>query len=279
MRIGFHISIAGGLFRAVARAEKLQCETMQLFCQSPRSWAGAQLDEHAVAAFKKARLAARIAPLAVHMPYLPNLATTRDDLYRKSVEALCHNLQCAHQLGADYLVVHPGNRGDDSVETACGRVAHALNQALEQVPTKTVILIENAAGQGSEICNTFEDISAIIRAVKKRARLGMCLDTAHAFAAGYDIASKKGLDNTLNILDKTVGIKRLRLLHLNDSKTPLGSRADRHWHIGRGHIGLSGFRRIVNHPLLKNLAGIMETPKKTDADEIMNMETIRKLMK
>lgn len=278
MRFGFHISIAGGFAKAIEKAQALECQTIQLFSHNPRGWSYKELKEDEVKAFKKSLVRSDITPVSVHMPYLPNLASFNGTLYKKSIHFLCVNLRRAHILGASYLVVHPGSRGDRSADEGIERIARAINNAFERVENSVMILLENTAGQGTEIGSTFNQLKMIINAVTGKKRLGICLDSAHAFAAGYDLSTKKGLEGTLNEFDRLIGIDRLQLLHLNDSRTPLGSHTDRHWHIGEGYIELDGFRLIVNHPLLKNLPGIMETPKKTEGDDRRNMQTIKKLV-
>lgn len=278
MRFGFHISIAGGFAKAIEKAQALECRTIQLFSHNPRGWSYKELNEDEVKVFKKLLVRSDITPVFVHMPYLPNLASLNGTLYEKSIHFLCVNLRRAHILGASYLVVHPGSRGDRSADEGIERIARAINNAFERVENSVMVLLENTAGQGTEIGSTFNQLKMIIKAVTKKKRLGICLDSAHAFAAGYDLSTKKGLEGTLNEFDRLIGIDRLQLLHLNDSRTPLGSHTDRHWHIGEGCIELDGFRLIVNHPLLKNLPGIMETPKKTEGDDRRNMQTIKKLV-
>ena len=217
----------------------------------------------------------------MHLPYLPNFASADRQLYAQSIEALIRHITNAHRLGVEYVVLHPGNRGTTDSDTACERIAGAINRALEKTGPSagTMVLLENAAGQGTEIGGSFTHLQKIIRGTTSKDRLGICLDTAHAFAAGYDVSHAAGLEKTLETLDRLIGINRLHLLHLNDSKSPLGSRVDRHWHIGRGHIGKEGFRCIVNHPALADLPGVMETPKKTDQDDHANMKTITGLVK
>jgi deoxyribonuclease-4 len=163
---------------------------------------------------------------------------------------------------------------DEGIEA----VFQGINQAFEKVKNPVILLMENTAGQGTEIGYTFDQIKRIIENVHEHQRMGVCLDTAHSFEAGYDLSNKDGLERTLETFDQTIGLKRLHLLHLNDSKTPLGSKKDRHWHIGEGYIGLEGFRNLINHPLLRHLPGIMETPRKDTVEDLKNMEVIRSLV-
>jgi deoxyribonuclease-4 len=167
---------------------------------------------------------------------------------------------------------------ESSEDEAIEAVSQGINQAFEKVKNPVILLMENTAGQGTEIGYTFDQIKKIIERVHDHQRMGVCLDIAHSFEAGYDLSNKDGLERTLETFDQTIGLKRLHLLHLNDSKTPLGSRKDRHWHIGEGYIGLEGFRNLINHPLLRHLPGIMETPRKDTIEDLKNMEVIRSLI-
>jgi deoxyribonuclease-4 len=184
------------------------------------------------------------------------------------------DLKRTETLGGNFLILHSGHRLANSEEDAIKRLSQGINEALSRIKNRVTLLLENSAGQGTEIgCNFFQ-IKEIIERIENKERVGVCLDTAHLFEFGYDISKKGGLDETLKEFENLIGLEKLCLLHLNDSRTPLGSHKDRHWHIGEGCIGLEGFRNIVNHPLLKNLPGIMETPKKSDADDPRNMQTI-----
>ena len=176
------------------------------------------------------------------------------------------------------MIIHIGHGMESSEDEAIEAVSQGINRAFEKVENAVTLLMENTAGQGTEIGYKFDQIKKIIEGVEEDGRLGVCLDTAHTIEAGYDISKKEGLEKTLEHFDKAVGLKRLHLLHLNDSKTPLGSRRDRHWHIGEGYIGREGFRALINHPLLKHLPGIMETPRKDTVEDLKNMEVIKGLV-
>jgi len=278
MRFGFHISIAGGFSRVVERAQVRGCETIQLFSRNPRGWKYVPLDQKDVAEFRSSTEASILHPVFVHLPYLPNLASRLSKFYTRSINAVIADLKRAEQLGAQYLIVHIGHRMESSEDEAIEAVSQGINQAFEKVRNSVTLLMENTAGQGTEIGYNFEQIKKIIEGVEENGRLGVCLDTAHTFEAGYDLSHKDDTERTLEKFDRTVGLKRLHLLHLNDSKTPLGSRKDRHWHIGEGYIGLEGFRYLINHPLLKHFPGIMETPRKDTVEDLKNMEVIRNLV-
>lgn len=212
------------------------------------------------------------------MPYLPNIASFKSKFYKRSIRSIATDLKRAEHLGAQYLIIHIGHRMESLEDQAIEAVSQGIDQAFEMVPNGVILLLENTAGQGTEIGYSFDQIKKIIEGVHDHQRMGVCLDTAHTFEAGHDLSNKDGLDRMLESFDQTVGLKRLHLLHLNDSKTPLGSRKDRHWHIGEGYIGLEGFRTLVNHPLLRHLPAIMETPRKDTVEDLKNMKVIRSLV-
>jgi deoxyribonuclease-4 len=278
MRFGFHISIAGGFSRVAERAELRGCETIQLFSRNPRGWKYSPLGEKNIEEFRSSIKSSGLFPVFLHLPYLPNLAYQQSKFYSRSINAVATDLERAEQLGAQYLIIHIGHRMESSEDEAIEAVSQGINQAFEKVKNPVILLMENTAGQGTEIGYTFDQIKKIIERVHDHQRMGVCLDTAHSFEAGYDLSNKDGLERTLETFDQSIGLKRLRLLHLNDSKTPLGSRKDRHWHIGEGYIGLEGFRNLINHPLLRHLPGIMETPRKDTVEDLQNMEVIRSLV-
>ncbi len=278
MRFGFHISIAGGFSKVVERARVRGCQTIQFFSRNPRGWKYSSLNKKEVEEFQSSVRTAGLSPIFLHMPYLPNIASFKSKFYKRSIQSIAIDLQRAEQLGAQYLIIHIGHRMESSEGEAIEAVSQGINQAFEKVRNSVTLLTENTAGQGTEIGYSFDQVRKIIDGVEENGRLGVCLDTAHTFEAGYDVSNKDGLEKTLENFDQTVGLKRLHLIHLNDSKTPLGSRKDRHWHIGEGCIGLEGFRYLINHPLLKDLPGIMETPRKDTVEDLKNMKVIRSLI-
>jgi deoxyribonuclease-4 len=279
MRFGFHISIAGGFSKVVERAGRRGCETIQLFSRNPRGWACKPLDQQEVNRFRKELSHTVISPVFVHMPYLPNLASNNRDLYRKSLDTLKTDLGRASSLGAPYLIIHVGYRTHLAEDEALNRIAEGINKAFRMVRNSVVVLLENTAGQGTEVGRTFSQIRKIIQGVNEKERMGVCLDTAHAFGAGYDLSTHRGLERTLAEFQEEIGLEKLHLLHLNDTRSPLGGHVDRHWHIGQGNIGLGGFENIVNHPLLVHLPGIMETPRKDDVEDLRNMQVIKELVR
>jgi deoxyribonuclease-4 len=278
MRFGFHISIAGGFSRIVERAEARGCETIQFFSRNPRGWRYSPLCKREVEAFRSSIQSSHLSPIFLHMPYLPNIASSKSKFYKRSIRSIATDLRRAEHLGAHYLIIHIGHRMESSEDQAIQDVSQGIDQAFEKVRNGVILLLENTAGQGTEIGCTFDQIKKIIDGVHDHERMGVCLDTAHSFEAGYDLSNKDGIERTLEAFDQTLGLKRLHLLHLNDSKTPFGSRKDRHWHIGEGHIGREGFRCLVNHPLLNHLPGIMETPRKDTVEDLKNMKVIRSLV-
>ncbi len=277
MRFGFHISIAGGFSKVVERAKVRGCETIQFFSRNPRGWKYDPMDEKEVKGFRTSIPSSGLFPVFLHLPYLPNLAFLASKFYERSIDSTSTDLERAGQLGAQYLIIHIGHRLDSPEDEAIEAVSRGINQSFERVKNSVILLLENTAGQGTEIGNTFEQIKKIIDGVHQKGRMGVCLDTAHSFEAGYDLSKKEGIERTLESFDQAIGLKRLHLLHLNDSKTPLGSRKDRHWHIGEGYIGVEGFRYLVNHPLLRYLPGIMETPRKDTVEDLKNIKVIRSL--
>jgi len=279
VRLGFHVSIAQGFSRVIEKAHKTTCDTIQLFSRNPRGWNHRELNDNEVAEFKIKLSSSRISPCFLHLPYLPNFAAADEALYSKSVNSLCEDLRRAEILGIPFLIVHVGSRVKSSETEAIAKVIRAINESHQRVSNQVMILLENTAGQGTVLGSRFSQLKDILSGIDTQERIGICLDTAHAFQAGYDLSTRKGLDETLQECERLIGLKKLHLLHLNDSKVPLGSHSDRHWHIGKGYIGLKGFGNIINHPLLTHLPGIMETPRKSVKDDIRNMRVMRSLIK
>jgi len=278
MRLGFHCSVGKGLKNTIEEAVALTSEAIQIFSRSPRAWYRREFDEKEIAEFQKLLKKNNIYPLIVHMLYLPNLASCNKNLYKKSVDVLIDELKRCKILNAQYLVTHPGRYSTGDYETGIKNIIKAINFAFSQVKNNTVLLLENLAGGKTDIGWRFEELRRIIDNVKEKNRLGVCLDTCHLFAAGYEIY-KNGFDKTINEFDKVVGLNYLKLLHLNDSKNILGSKIDRHTHIGDGDIGLEGFRAVVRHPKIKDLPGILETPRNNLTDDRKNINKLRDLMK
>ncbi|MCL6622605.1 MAG: deoxyribonuclease IV [Syntrophobacterales bacterium] len=274
MRLGFHLSIAGSYRRALAEARSLGCQAVQIFVQNPRSWRWREPEARDLAAFRQARRHAGVWPLVVHLTYLPNLAATEPELARRSRERLLGELRLARELGAEYLVCHPGHGPREPATFR--RVADLLADAVREIPPPPLLLLENTAGQGREIGSRMADLTLLKE--WSGVPLGLCLDTAHALGAGYDLGKAAGVEGLLAEVARGPGLAALRVIHLNDSQAPAGSRRDRHQHLGRGCLGLAGLRYLLGHPALRVEAVIMETPRRRPVDEWLNLLTARSLV-
>lgn len=279
MRFGFHVSIAGGFARVRERALAVGCETLQLFVSNPQGWQAASLDQEDVSRFRADIAESGLGPVFCHVPYLPNPAAPIGPTRTRTVESLRTQLKRCAKLGIDRVICHVGKALGADMTTALKRVADTANRVLSGDKSGVLLLFENTAGMGTEVGWQFGQIAEVIARVEQKERVGLMLDTAHAFEAGHEFRTRSGLDATLREIDKTIGLARLHGLHLNDSKTEFGSRVDRHWHIGAGRIGLDGFRLIVNHPLLRGLPAIMETPRDSAEDDRRNMLVVRSLVR
>jgi deoxyribonuclease-4 len=280
MLLGVQVSTQGKIYTALERAHKLGCNTMQIFSRNPQQWRQDFLEPGDIAEFRCRQDKFKIRPIFIHIPYLINLASPNPRLYNASIEAYIEDILEASTLGVDYIVTHMGSHKETSEEEGIERLIAALNTITEKTKNTPVgILLENTAGSGSWLGYKFVHQRDIIKGLKDKERIGLCLDTAHAYLAGYDIATKEGLDAMLEELDRLIGLSLLKVIHLNDAKGKLGTRHDRHDHIGKGNIGLEGMRRIINHPKLRNLPFILETPKKTEEDDVVNLSLVRKLRK
>lgn len=279
MRLGFHVSISGGFAQAVLRAYELGCNCMQIFCRNPRGWTVKPIDKDDAAEFKKLREQWDIGPVYVHTNYLINLASIKPDLYERSIEQFVIDLERTEALGAEYLVTHLGSASGQEPAWMIERVSYALNMAMKLHKPKATILLENTAGERGDVGYELGQVQDVISRLSDSKNIGVCYDTCHGFAAGYDIRSKKHVDALAQAIDSTVGLNRLRGMHLNDCLREFGSRVDRHWHIGEGKIGPEGFALLLNHPAFKDVPKIMETPKETEEDDPRNMKTVRALLK
>ena len=284
LRIGIHTSIAGSYRNALESAQKLGCNALQIFSASPRMWAGGQarISEVAAEEFRARREALGLGPLVVHANYLINLGAPQPMLRTRSIQAFHEELVRSVDLGADFVVVHPGSCGESSAAQSVRVAVESIKQAAKNLPpTRLRVLIENTAGMGNALCWRLEELGHIVNSLDGL-HVGACLDTAHLFAAGYDIKTEAGLASTLELIDRTVGLERVPVFHLNDSKTPLGGRVDRHEHIGTGKIGAEAFRRILTHPRLsaaapQGLPGrafLAETPIDDPGDDRRNVAAL-----
>lgn len=280
LAFGSHMSASGGVDNAIARGEAIPVESLQLFSKNERQWIAKPLDPGVVERFHAEVERTGITRLVVHDSYLINLASPKADILEKSIPAFTDELQRCDTLGIPYLVTHPGAHTGSGVEAGIRRFAQSLNEIFEAMPdNRTMTLLETTAGQGTSLGRSFEEIAAIIDQVEDASRVGVCLDTCHIFAAGYDYRTPETYAATMTQFDQVIGLDRLKVIHLNDSRNPLGSNKDRHDHIGDGEIGLEGFRQFVNDPRLDGLPGILET-EKDDAGEHdrRNIATLRSLV-
>jgi len=259
---GAHMSVAGGLPRAVERAVVHRCDALQIFSKNASQWRGRPLPPEEIADFRAAVGRARLAAVVSHASYLINLATTSDLLRHQSREAMADEIDRAEALGLLGVVLHPGCYTSGNAAEGIRLIAEHLRALLDDRPTgRTMVLLEHTAGQGSSIGSRFEELAEIIELMDEHPRIGVCLDTCHLLASGYDIASTEGYHRTFRDFGRIVGFERLRVFHVNDSRKPLGSRVDRHEHIGKGCIGLRGFRRLVNDRRFAKVPMLLETPK------------------
>jgi deoxyribonuclease-4 len=282
------MSVAGGLPRAVERAVMHGCEALQIFAKNASQWKGRFLPPEEVTEFRAKVAAARLAPVVSHASYLINLATANNGLRQQSADAMGDELDRAEALGLLGVVLHPGCYTDGSPDCGLRLIAEALTELLARRPRgSTMVILEHTAGQGTSLGATFDEIATIVDIMKGNKRIGVCLDTCHLLASGYDIASPEGYASTFRKFGRIVGFDRLTMFHLNDSKKPLGSRVDRHTHIGEGCVGLEGFRRLVNDRRFNGLPMLLETPKEErrspraielDRLDARNLATLRSLM-
>ena len=287
LRVGIHASIAGSFLNALESARRLGCNALQIFSASPRMWHGGtvRIPEVDAKAFRARREELRLGPLVIHANYLINLASAQPMLRTRSIQAFHDEIVRAVALGADFLVVHPGARGESTPEQAVATIIESVKQAARRAQLgKLRILIENTAGMGTAVGSRLEEVGEILAGLKNLP-VGACLDTAHLFAAGYDIKSEGGLASTLGQIESTIGLERVPVFHVNDSKIPLGGRVDRHEHIGAGKLGAEAFRRILTHPRLGALppegllgrAFLLETPIDDPGDDRRNVAMLWEL--
>lgn len=274
------MSIAGGLHEAAARAGAVRGTALQIFTSSSNQWRARTITEDEAAAFKKAVEAHGVRKAFAHDSYLINVGSANPALWKRSLAALTGELERAEQLGLDYVVMHPGAHVGAGEESCFGQIAKALDEIhVRAKGYRAMICLEVTAGQGSCVGHRFPHMAEILKRVKEPERIGLCLDTCHLFAAGYDIRTKEGYEAMVAELEKEAGVSRVRCFHLNDAKKPLGSRVDRHEHIGKGCMGLEPFRMILNDPRFAGLPMVLETPKEDDLKEdIENLKVLRSLI-
>lgn len=279
-RIGAHTSIAGALENAALEAVGLGLNTFQIFSRSPRMWRATKLDPARIEALKALRKEHALKPLVIHANYLINLAADDAGNRARSTASFRREIKRALAIGAEYVVLHPGSAKDQTPQEAVARLASSFAKATRGIEWSGLeLLLENTAGGGATLGRAFSELAAIREAIleKTDAPIGYCLDTAHMFAAGFDISTEAGLEETLRAAGRRLGLRRVRVIHANDSKTALGSRLDRHEHIGKGQIGAEAFRRILRHPKLRRKPFLLETPLGADGTHRANVATLKAL--
>jgi len=276
VKIGFHVSIQGSVDKAVDRAVELGCNTFQIFTRNPRQWKPKDLTSEEIKAFVEKVNSHNMEPVLGHMPYLPNLASPYNDVYTKSVETLTSELERCERLEIPYLVTHLGSHLGAGMQTGFKRTINAIDKAFKVAGEGVMLLLENTAGTKNSMCSSFEDIQNIIERVCYARNIGICFDTCHAFAAGYDLRTQKAVEGTVRTLEQTIGCEKVKLVHLNDSVGDLNSRIDRHEHIGMGMIGDEGFRSLLRSSLGR-LPLILETPKDSRRSDAENLAKVREL--
>ncbi len=280
------MSIAGGIFKAIERGNEIDCESIQIFTKSNRQWAAKPLTDDDLNTFKETRKEIKsIWPIFSHTSYLINLGAHNQETLQKSIDSMEIEINRAESLGLEYIVLHPGTatgkEDGETEEDALKRIANNLNILFNKTSDcKSIVCLETMAGQGNNVGYKFEHLKFIIDQIKDKNRIGVCFDTCHVFAAGYDFLTEKSYNKMWDEFDNIIGLKYLFIFHLNDSENELGSRVDRHTHIGQGKIGKKPFRFFLNDELFNEYPGILETPKssKDTANDIMNLKVLRSLI-
>lgn len=277
-RLGVHTSIAGGMSRSVERAAALSCQTMQIFSHNPRQWKQVEIPVEEVRLFVSLRQKYDINPVFIHASYLINLASCSSDILRNSIKLLSYELKIADQLGAEYVVVHTGSaRGNDKNKALRSAIRSVIIAASDKNYNASVLL-ENTAGERGDLTSSIQTMAEIIDVCHSENIAGVCIDTCHAFSSGYDISLPEGVDRLISEINKYIGFDKLKLIHLNDSKRPSGSGVDRHEHIGKGFIGISGFRNFLSDMRISGVPLILETPKTNEDDDRKNLNVVRKIL-
>ena len=273
MQVGCHVSASGSIDKSVDNAVERDCSAFQIFTRSPRSWHAKDLTKEVIDAFKSKLKASKIDRFATcaHMPYLPNLATPKDDAFEKSVNTLINEVERCAQLGIPYLVTHLGSHLGTGEEAGIKKLVEALTKA-GQTKNDVMILLENTAGQKNSVGSDFKQLGEIFKELKPGKKFGVCLDTCHAFVAGYDLRTADKVKETFKEFDKHVGIENLKILHLNDARGEMGCNLDRHYHLGLGGIGEEGITSVVKFANKKKIPIILETPIDDDRDDFENVK-------
>lgn len=274
-----HVSIAGSIDRAVDNAVAIGCTAFQIFTRNPRGWAAKPLAAADINNFKEKLAQSKIDRFATaaHMPYLPNLSSPEEDPFARSMNSLIDEIKRCSKLGIPYIVAHLGSHKGAGDKKGIEKLVIAFTKAAANTPENVMILLENTAGQKNSVGSDFEQLGSILSQLKPAKRFGICLDTCHAFAAGYDLRTDKATSDTLEKFDKAIGFEHLRILHLNDSKGELGCNTDRHEHIGLGHIGEKGLSSVIKYINSKKIPIILETPIDERRDDIGNLKKVKEL--
>jgi deoxyribonuclease-4 len=278
MILGAHVSAAGGVQNAPLNGQKIGCDAIQLFAKNQTQWQAKPYTPENIEGFKKNLLASGIGPVVIHDSYLINLCATNPENLNKSIEAFIDELERAESLGVPYVVTHPGSHLKKGEDWGIARIAESLNLIHQRTPGfSAMTLLETTAGQGTNLGYTFEQIAAMREKVEAKERIGVCADTCHMFAAGYDLTNRSGYEETWKRFGDVIGFENLKAFHLNDSKKPHGSRVDRHEHIGEGHIGVELFRWLLTDPRFAETPGLLETPG-DEAAFVQNLTLLRSLV-
>ncbi len=285
-RVGVHLPLAGGMVKAVDRARTIGATCLQIFADNPSAWHRRSAPPPDLGAFRARLVEDDVLPLAVHGPYLLNLAASDETIWERTIDALVAELRMSQTYGAAFLNVHTGSHRGQGTAVGVARIATAVRRALDEVPAAEgtpLLVLENSAGGGDGLGGTVEELGQILDAIGAAGvdtdRVGFCLDTAHAWGAGYEISQPEEVDRLLERLDSALGVSRIAMVHLNDSKAPLASHADRHEHIGAGTIGAAGLRRVLLHPALEDVPFYLETPGMDEGFDAINMERVRTILR
>lgn len=279
IRLGVHTSIAGGLHLSIQRAKELSCSTIQIFSHNPRQWNTNVIEGEDISRFKKLRAENDINPVYIHGSYLINLCSKKEEIYSKTIDLLEKEMDMADALSADYVVLHTGSSSESTENEARKKAIDGLRLLSKRKRWDAKVLLENTAGRKGDISSRLEDLAQILEQDNEGIIGGICIDTSHAYAAGYNLADDNCLTDFVRRIETYIGLSRLKLIHLNDSKKPCNSKVDRHEHIGRGYIGMNAMRSFLRHPAFYSVPVILETPKKNEKDDMMNLKIVRAFYK
>jgi len=279
MKVGLHVSIAGSIDRSVDNAVAMGCSAFQIFTRNPRGWAAKPLTSEDITSFKEKLAASKIDRFATvaHMPYLPNLSSPEEDPFAKSLDSLIDEIKRCNKLGIPYIVAHLGSHKGTGDKKGIEKLVKAFTKAVKETSSDVTILLENTSGQKNSVGSDFEQLASILFQLKPAKRFGVCLDTCHAFAAGYDLRTEKTAALTLEKFEKAIGFEHLKIVHLNDSRGEIGCNIDRHEHIGLGQIGEIGLAHFIKFANSKEIPIILETPIDERRDDLGNMKKVKEL--